>query len=551
MGPFLSSALVGSWLLVSSAAPLVDLGKVGTVSLPSSCAPAVQKDLDRALALLHSFFYDEAKLAFSEVAEKDPSCALAHWGVAMTYYHPLWSPPLPEDRTAGAAASAKAAALGAKTPIEQGLISAMEAYWKAGSPGPATAPGKEGVPSCHGGAPSPAGAAQAFRAELEKLHAQNPQNVDVVAWYALSLLGTAPVGDRTLAQQKQAAGLLEAIWPKHRNHPGVVHYLIHACDYPETAKSGLPAARAYAKVAPQVPHALHMPSHIFVRLGLWDDDVTSNLLALAAAERWTAVRHPGTTFSDALHASDYLLYGYLQQGRDDLADKEISRMAAVKEVYPPREQSAAVARALAPLRGALERERWEEATRVEVAPIVAFDAYPFVRGFVDYTHGLGAARMGRPQAAREAAAGLEKLAKSLPPGPSAYWAKLLESYRLATLGWALQAEEKGEEAVGMLTQAAELEDNLGPHPVMPGPLLPAREQLGELLLQLGKPAEALAAYQQSLQRYPGRLRSSAGAMRAAKALGQAQVAKAHAREVKQLLTASSRPLLDEAKKLAK
>ncbi len=537
--------------MTSSAAPLVDLGKVGTVALPNSCKKAVDKDLQRSLALLHSFFYDEARLAFGEVIAKDPSCALAHWGVAMTYYHPLWAPPLPEERGPGAEASAKAVALGAKLPVEQGLIAAMEAYWRGGAKPAAGASAKEGVPSCHGGAASPAGGAAAFREELEKLHARFDKDVEVATFYALSLLGTAPKEDRTLAQQRKAAALLEALWPKHRNHPGIVHYLIHAYDYPETAKDGLPAARAYAVVAPQVPHALHMPSHIFVRLGMWNDNVTSNLLSLSAAEKWMAVRHPNATFSDALHASDYLLYGYLQQGRDDLADGELRRMAAVKEVYPPKELAAAVARALAPVRGVLERERWEDASKVEVPPIVAFDAYPFVRGFGEYSHGLGAARLGRVEPARAAAATLESLVKTLPPGPMGYFAKLLDSYRLATLGWVARAEKKDEEAVKLLTAAADLEDGIGPHPVMPGPLFPAREQLADLLMDLGKAEPALAAYQRTLVLYPGRLRSTAGAMRAARAAGQAASLKVHARDVAALLSTSGRPLREEAKALAK
>jgi tetratricopeptide (TPR) repeat protein len=549
MGPIVAVAL-GGWMLAATGGPLVDLGKVGTVSLPTSCKKAVQKDFDRSMALLHSFFYEEARIAFRAVLEKDPSCAMGHWGVAMTYYHPLWAPPLPEERTPGSEASARAAALGGKSVLERGLIAAMEGYWKGGLQSGVGERAGEGVPSCHGGAPTPAGGAQAFRTALEQLNERFPQDPEVGTFYALSLLGTAPVEDRALAQQKKAAGLLEALWKKHPHHPGVVHYLIHAYDYPETARSGLPAARAYAQLAPQVPHALHMPSHIFVRLGLWDDDVASNLSALAAAQRWMEVRHPNAAFSDALHASDYLLYGYLQQGRDDLADAEVERMAGVKEVFPPRELAAAVARAIAPIRSAIERERWEEASKLEVAPIAAFAAYPFVRGFVEYSHGLGLAHTGRAQAARDAAVALEKLSKDLPAGPLGYWAKLLESYRMATLGWVARAEKKEEEAVKLLTSAAELEDRIGPHPVMPGPLLPAREQLADLLLELGRHGQALTAYQETLARYPGRLRSTVGAMRAAAKGGQGAAAKLHAREAARLLTSSVRPVREEATKLS-
>jgi len=510
-------AALATVLGTSNADVAVDLGKVGVVALPNSCNADVQAGFARGVALLHSFFYEEARLTFSAVAERDSKCAMAYWGIAMTYYHPLWGPPQPLDFGPARVAADKAAALPTRSEIERGLIASMEAYWRdvppsAGAPTAA----REGVPSCHGGAPSPGGRAEAFRRVLAGLHERFPEDVEVTSFYALSLLGTAAKEDRTLSDQKKAATMLEAMWRAHPDHPGVVHYLIHAYDYPELARQGLPAARAYAGVAPQVPHALHMPSHIFVRLGMWPDDEASNLAAVAAAERWIAVRHPGATFSDALHAMDYLEYGYLQQGRFAEAEVQVRRMTAVGEVYPSNEMSAAFARAIVPARFVLERERWADAARLEVPPIAAWDAYPFVRGLVEYARAMGAARAGDVPKAKAAASRLQDVERAIPAGSLGYFVKLLEAYRLATLGWVAHLEKNDAEAVRQLAAAAELEDAIGPHPVSPGPLLPAREVLGDLQFELGRFSEAQAAYEETLARYPGRLRSVAGAMRAAK-----------------------------------
>ena len=533
----------------STQAQRMDLGKVGSVALPNSCRPEVQEDFGRGVALLHSFFYEEARTVFQQVAERDPKCAMAFWGTSMTYYHPLWAPPLAADVALGTEAANRAAALPVHTDIEKGLIAAANAYWRGGSPPASDQAPPEGVPSCHGGSPSPGGKAEAFRTVLEGLHERFSDDVEVTTFYALALLGTAPKEDRTLSQQKKAAGLLEAMWTRHPNHPGVVHYLIHAYDYPETAQLGLPAAHAYAGVAPQVPHALHMPSHIFVRLGLWPDDETSNLASIAAAERWSSVRHPGTTFSDALHAMDYLEYGYLQQGRYAEAEMQNRRMIAVGTVHPPNEMGAAFARAIVPARFVLERESWDEAARLEVQPIAAWDDYPFVRGLVEYARLIGAARFGDAKRARTALANLEGIERGIPAGALGYFVKLMEAYRLAGLGWVSHLEKKDAEAIELIKRAADLEDSIGPNPISPGPLLPARELLGDLLFDLNRGVEALAAYKATLAVYPGRLRSMAGAMRAAKKAGDVKAAQGYAHQLLQMTQSGGGQFVAEARVL--
>ncbi|MCP3141849.1 hypothetical protein [Pyxidicoccus xibeiensis] len=546
------SALALSLGAAPVANPQLDLGAVGAVSVHQRCAPAARPELERGVALLHSFFYEEARTSFQKAAERDPRCATAWWGEAMTYYHPLWAPPSPEGIAAGTAAADRALKLGGKSPIEVGLISAIHAYWHDRLPpgvksGSAKNGSAEGIPSCHGGAPTPGGRAEAFRATLEDLHRRFPADVEVTAFYSLALLGTAPKEDRSLAQQKRAAGLLERAWASHPKHPGLVHYLIHAYDYPEIAQQGLKAADAYAAVAPQVPHALHMPSHIYVRLGQWNENIRSNLRSIEAASRWMAVRHPGGVMADTFHALDYLGYGYLQQGREKEARDVVRQVATEREVYPPLEFPAAFARAMAPARFVLEREAWAEAAKLEVAPITASERFPFVNGLVVYTRGIGAARMGDVQGARAAAAQLAEHAKAVETGPYAYFGKLLTAHRLAVLGWTAHVEKKDAEAKKLLAEAAALEEAIGPHQVSPGPLLPSRELLGDLLLELGEPGPARSAYEQSLVHAPGRLRSLGGAMRAAARAGDAPLRKSYAKKVLALAGESHSAIVSEAR----
>ncbi len=523
----------------------LDLGELGAVKVHQRCTPAARPLLERGVALLHSFFYEEARIAFRAAAAQDPACATAAWGEAMTHYHPLWAPPTPEEAAGGTEAADRAVKLGGKGPVEAGLVDAIHAYWHERLP-PGARAGGEGTPSCHGGAPTPGGRAQAFRASLEALHRRFPADVEVTAFYALALLGTAPKEDRTLAQQRRAAELLERAWARHPRHPGVVHYLIHAYDFPEVARRGLKAADAYTSLAPRVPHALHMPSHIYVRLGMWDQNIRANRRSLEAAARWMEARHPGAISFDSFHAYDYLGYGFLQQGRWEEARAAVREVTARREVYPARQFQVVYARAVLPARYALERDAWAEAAKLEVEPLAGWEDFPFADGLVAYARGLGAARTGDALGARAAAAKLEAAAKATPAGPYAYFGKLLAAHRLAVLGWVAHLEGQDAEARRLLTEAAELEDAMGPHPVSPGPLLPARELLGDLLAELGEPAAARAAYELTLTRYPGRLRSLGGAMRAA---GDNALRWRYAKRVLKLAGSGEGPVVAEATRL--
>ena len=482
---------------------------LGAIRFPSGCKAEVQPAFDRGIAFLHSFGYHAARAAFQEVAAADPSCAMARWGEAMTWWHPLWAPPTADELSAGLAAARAAAALPAPGERERAYVAAIGTFYRDAD----TAP--------HGAR------AAAYRDAMRELADRFPEDDEARIFYALALLGTAPPTDASLAQQRQAAKLLEELLPEHPRHPGIAHYVIHSFDYPELAELALPAARAYAAIAPGSAHARHMPSHIFVRLGLWDESIRSNLDSAANAQESIAQSHPGAISFDTLHAWDYLAYAHLQLGHDAKAREVADQVAAASKFYEPN-FAAAFALTAVPARYALERRRWEEAAALRApAHDLPWDRFPYVSAATDFAVALGSARLGDATRARAAvdrlAATQARLAASPPAGPYD-WAGHVEALRLAAAGWLARAERRDEEAIRLLTQAAELDERVGKHPVTPGAVLPPRELLGDLLLELGRPAEALAAYEAALVGAPNRLNGLLGAMRAAEGAGQKEKA---------------------------
>jgi tetratricopeptide (TPR) repeat protein len=506
---------------------------LGRVHFPTTCQAEVQPAFDRAVALLHSFGYEEARHAFTDVARRDPACGMAHWGVAMTYYHPIWAPPTPAEFEAGRAASEAARRAGAKSARESRYIDAVSAFFVESAPRP------------HGAR------AAAFRAALETLTSEFPQDDEARAFLALSLLGTAPPSDTTYANQKRAAELVKPLVEKTPDHPGVLHYTIHAFDAPELATLALPAARAYAKVAPSSPHALHMPSHIFTRLGLWDECVQSNIASAAAGRAVAAKSHPGAASFDALHAMDYLEYAYLQTGNDGKAREVLDEVGAASSFDEPN-FAAGYSLVAVPARNALERRDWAAAARLELpsAPL-PWDRFPYVRGVTHFANALGAVHTGDLARARKAAADLEALHALLagaPPAGPYDWAGQVESMQLAANGWIAYAEGRKDEAVSLLTRAAEKEEHVGKHPVTPGAVLPARELLGDLLVELGRPADALTAYERSLRDAPNRLNTLAGAAHAAKLAGDSARARRYAEQAVALCgSGCARPAVQRVK----
>ena len=505
--------------------PPGDLNKVGKVNFPTSCDPKVQAQFERGVAFLHSFFYGEAHSVFEEVTRRDPDCAIAYWGIAMTHYHPIWAPPTPEEMEAGRKAVGQARNGAAKTELEQVLIASVAAFYDAPD-APAAPEGKAGAlaQSCHGVGGHPA-RAKAFAAALEKAHAQMPDSEEVTAFYALSLLGSAPPADPDLRNQKQAAAMLEKLWAVRQDHPGVVHYLIHAYDYPPTAEKGLLAARVYASIVPRVPHALHMPSHIFIRLGMWAEAIESNLASADAAQDYTAKKSPGATSIEELHAWDYMTYAYIQTAQEAKAREVVQRARAVTRTFPPNDIAAAYALGAIPARFAVERHAWEEAAALTVPESELWATYPFAEAHLEYARGLGRAHTGDLGGAKKSLARLAELRDATKDPKFAYFKNHLDLQHQAVAAWVAKAEGRKAQAVKLMTRAAAMEDRLGKHPVSPGPVYPIREQLGELLMEVDRPAEALAAFQASLEISPHRFFGLYGAARAARQSNKDDVAR--------------------------
>jgi hypothetical protein len=508
---------------------------VGRVTFPTTCNQEVQPDLERAVAMLHSFWYEMAEESFAGVAKRDPDCAIAYWGVAMSLYKPLWQPPSPAELERASAAIAKAEAAKGADAREQAYVRAIATFYKDAQT-----------------APHPARVA-AYENAMAALHAAYPRDHEAAAFYALSLLGSAAVSpaDHGYVRQKKAAGLLDGIAASHPQHPGIAHYFIHAYDAPELAQLAVPAARAYAKIAPEVPHALHMPSHIFTRLGLWDDMIASNIASAEAARAYEKKSGMPGAWDQELHALDYMMYGYLQGAQDRRAGQVLERLTSVSRAEPPV-IAAAYALAAAPARYALERHDWRAAAALALpATNIPWDKYRWSESNIYYASALGAARTGDLPRAKQQVALLDARYQEL-RGKDKY-ADLIEAQRRAAAAWIAQAEGRPDEAVTLLRSAAELEESLEKHPVTPGAVLPARELLGDLLLAQQKPADALKAYEATLVYSPGRFNSVAGAMRAAERSGDAAAAQRYARQLLALSAKADteRPEMAEAKRLAK
>ena len=460
--------------------------KLGKVSFPISCNPAVQEQFDRGVALLHSFTYTAAENAFQGVAERDPRCAMAHWGMAMSYFRQLWDPPLvPATIAIGQKEIQRAQQLAAGSERERQFINALALIYQDS----ATVPYRT--------------RALKYEHAMEYLAAENRKDVEAQVFYALALLANASPADKTHAKQKQAANLLEPLYRTYPQHPGIPHYLIHAYDNAELAPKGFSAARAYSQIAPSAPHALHMPSHIFTRLGLWDDSITSNLAAQEAAHR------QGDT-GEELHAMDYLVYAYLQSGRDQEAAQVIQQLTNMPELNAANFKIGYASTAM-PVRYVVERGRWSDAAAI-VPPT---EAPPHVVAIAVWARGLGLARSGHAPEARAEIDKLRQIEAQLRTSGNDYWATQVEILTREVMAWSAQADNKLHEAEALMRASADEEDAIEKLPVTPGPIVPAREQLGSLLLEQNHPALALEEFEIALANAPGRRGAVQGAARAA------------------------------------
>ncbi len=493
-----------------------DLRAAGKVEFPISCTPSVQSEFSRGVALLHSFFYEEARRVFSAVAERDPKCAMAQWGIAMTWWHPIWTPPTPDEMSAGKAAIEKAMAMDAGTDRERGFITALSVYYNTPDSSSAGAVGQ----SCHGPV-GPRDRVIAYEKAMHQLRDKYPDDFETQAFYAFAVLavGYATPNDTTLSKQLEAAAIFEKLWKQNPNHPGVVHYLIHCYDYPALAQRGLAAAQSYASIAPWVPHALHMPSHIFTRLGMWDESITANGASAEASRAYAAIRHRNATEAEELHALDYMAYSYLQEARDNEARKIVDLSAKVRKTNPELEFSAAYALAAIPTRYAFERNDWAAAAALTIPNVPHWSSFPFMEALIEYGHALGRAHTGDLDGARKAIARMQQLRDATKEPRFDYFKNHLDLQMQAASAWVAASEGKKTEAIEMLRHAADAEDSLGKHPVSPGAFVPIREQLGSLLLEAGQPKEAQQEFEAALKIYPGRFRGLYGAAQAAEKNG--------------------------------
>jgi len=449
--------------------------RLGKVSFPISCAPAVQEQFDRGVALLHSFAYAAAENTFQGVAEQDPRCAMAHWGMAMAYFQQLWEPPIvPGTISIGQKEIERAQQIGAATDRERQFIKALGFIFQDA----ATVPYRT--------------RALNYEHAMSDLASANREDVEAQVFYALALLANASPADKTHARQKQAADLLEPLYRIYPQHPGIPHYLIHADDNAELAPRGLPAARAYSQIAPSAPHALHMPSHIFTRLGLWEDSIASNRAAREAAHR------QGDT-GEELHSMDYLVYAYLQSRRDKDAADVIQQLKDMPKLNAGEFKSAYAVTAM-PIRYAVERGQWDDAAGV----IPPAGAPPQVVAIAVWARGLGLARTGRPAEARTEFDRLQRIEEQLRASDNNYWAAQVGILRREVLAWCAYADRKPDEAAALMRAAADEEDAIEKLPVTPGPILPAREQLGDLLLRQNQAGQAMKEFETALTNAPGR-----------------------------------------------
>jgi len=465
--------------------------KLGKVSFPTSCAPAVQEQFERGVALLHSFAYSAAESAFQSVAEQDPKCAMAHWGIAMTYFHQLWEPPIAPATLATAQKQIqRAKQIGGDTERERQFIDAASLIYQDAD----TVPYRT--------------RALNYESAMSALAAKNTKDVEAQVFYALALLANASPADKTHARQKEAADLLEPLDRSYPQHPGIPHYLIHAYDNAELAPRGLPAARAYSQIAPSAPHALHMPSHIFTRLGLWDDSIASNLAAKQAA-------HQQGDTGEELHAMDYLVYAYLQNGRDNEAAQVVQQLTNMPKLNYGEFKIAYASTAM-PVRYAVERSQWSNAAGI----VPRTGAPPYVVAMAVWARGMGLARGGHATEARAEIDKLGQIEAQLRTSGNDYWASQVDILKREVMAWSAQANKKPDEAATLMRAAADEEDAVEKLPVTPGPIVPAREQLGYMLLEQNQPDVALKEFQTALASAPGRRGALQGEARATEAVAQ-------------------------------
>jgi tetratricopeptide (TPR) repeat protein len=506
--------------------------KLGRVHFATSCSPDVSAGFDRAVALLHSFSFSTARRGFEDVLAKDPSCAIAYWGIAMTNWgNPFTTTRPPKALEAGAAAVKRGQATGSPDARERDYLAAVAEEFKSYD----TVDHRTRV--------------LAYERAMERVYRTYPQDREAAAFYALAVNQTALPSDKTYAQQLKAAAILEKLWAAQPDHPGLPHYLIHAYDHPPLAPRALAAARSYARIAPSAPHALHMPAHTFTRVGSWQESIDTNIASAQAAIR-------DSVFGEALHAMDYQAYAYLQSGQDAAARRlvdEAPRVLARLDVNAmggaaPGAAGLYAASAI-PARYALERGAWSDAAALQPHAT----PFPYVDSLTRFARALGAARTGRAEAARAELAELGALGEKLATLRDPFWSETLRIQQQVVSAWVTFAEGRKAEAVELLRKAADAEDATDKSAISPGPLAPARELLGEMLLAVDRPADALKEFEATMKKEPNRCRATYDAAKAAALAGDRAKARRYYRQLLDICKAGDapgRPELEEARKFS-
>lgn len=499
--------------------------EIGAVHFSNSCAKEAESNFNHAVALLHSFQYEQARDAFVAISSQDPKCAMAQWGVAMSHYHGLWEN---GDTAAGRVAIQKAQELAAANPTttarERAYIDALAEIYAED--------GKDKYTH-----------AQVFEQKMGALQAAYPADSEAAIFHALALDITAPKTDKTFANQKKCGEILEPMFAKLPQHPGIAHYLIHCYDNPVLAQQGLVAARAYAKIAPASPHANHMPSHIFTRVGSWDEAISSNMKAAELAANAEATSANGEARDQRLHAMDYLEYAYLQSGRVKQAKAVLDDMNSLKPI-PGLTLTGGYALAAIPARYTLELSGWEQASQLEARA----DGVPWAQAITWMAIGVGSARANHLDRAAQAEQTLAALRDAIARRNNTYWSNQVEVQRREVAAWIAEQSGKSSDALTVMRSAAELEESMDKSPVTPGAVVPAREMLADLLMVQKRPQEAVTEYEAVLKISPNRFNALYGAASAAEAAGDASAAHGYFQKLTEVAVGDERQELVAARK---
>ena len=478
----------------------------GEVNFSLDCNYEVRETFDLAISLLHSFEYLEAEKAFVKVVDMDPECAMAYWGVAMSIYHSLWAPPSDKELEKGSKLIEIAQSLPNKG-ITKEYIDAIGAFYEDWQ----TTDHRSRV--------------LLYEKKMENVYLNNKEDTEAAVFYALAIRSAADPKDKTYARPKKAGEILVALFKKQPNHPGIAHYIIHTYDYPELAQMGLSTARRYAEIAPASAHAQHMPSHIFTRLGLWQESIDTNINSASSAVCYAETVNPEANWSQEIHAVDYLVYAYLQKGDNKKALEQLEEMQAIKDVFPKNDFAATYALTAIPVRMALENKNWDQAANLELPTLdFPWDNLYWEKAMLHFGKALGYSNIGNTNSAENELKILKELHQGLVDINDPEKANQVMIQIHAAQGWIHLAQGNKSEALSLMKLAAKMESETSKHPVTPGEVLPADELLGDMLLALNKPAEALSAYEVNLKGHPGRFNGIYGAAIAAKQAGDQEKA---------------------------